>query len=174
MTFLSTPPNALHLQQGFPFVDSWHSNLSQHCMSSQNFSIYNSLAVFLFLAHMHLCPCNYKLINLSFKKAYTYIFRSRKIDKKLKDLYLILKLVFWRKKKNVVGWKVATIKRKRKQAEFLGTTEKRKKKKNRRSWPGSSHQSSAVMNPTSIHEDMGSVPDLNQWVKDLAVPWAVV
>lgn len=130
MTFLSTPPNALHLQQGFPFVDSWHSNLSQHCMNSQNFSIYNSLAVFLFLAHMHLCPCNYKLINLSFKKAYTDIFRSRKIDKKLKDLYLILKLVFWRKKKKMLWderWQPS--RGKESKLNFLGLLRRGKKKK---------------------------------------------
>ena len=34
--------------------------------------------------------------------------------------------------------------------------------------PGSSHCVSAVMNPTSIHEDVGSFPSLTQWVKDLA------
>ena len=39
---------------------------------------------------------------------------------------------------------------------------------------GSSLHGSLVMNLTSIHEDVGSIPGLNRWVKDLALLWTVV
>ena len=41
---------------------------------------------------------------------------------------------------------------------------------NKRHITGCSYCGSAVMNPPSIHEDMGLIPGLSQWVKDLALP----
>ena len=35
---------------------------------------------------------------------------------------------------------------------------------------GSSHHGSGLTNPVSIHEDASSIPGLDHWVKDLALP----
>ena len=41
-------------------------------------------------------------------------------------------------------------------------------------WLGSSYCESAVMNPTRIHEDSGSIPGLTQWVNDPVLLQTVV
>ena len=37
----------------------------------------------------------------------------------------------------------------------------------------SSHRGAVEMNPTRKHEVVGLIPGLTQWVKNLALPWAV-
>ena len=53
-----------------------------------------------------------------------------------------------------------------KEGAFIGRTSQK------RGIRSSRHGSAVTM--TTIREDMGSIPDLSQWVKDLALPWAVV
>ena len=48
--------------------------------------------------------------------------------------------------------------------------EKAKRRKKKVFQEGSSHSGLVVANPTSNHEDVGSIPALAQWVKDPALP----
>ena len=41
----------------------------------------------------------------------------------------------------------------------------------KRSVAAHSHCGSVATNPTSVLEDVGLIPDLTQWVKDLALLW---
>ena len=55
---------------------------------------------------------------------------------------------------------------------FHNKMSKKKKKKNY-NW-GVHIVAQWVTNPTSVHEDVGLIPGPAQWVKDLALPWAMV
>ena len=50
------------------------------------------------------------------------------------------------------------------------TTTKRQKDKNQNKQKESSSYGTAEMNPASIHENVGLIPGLAQWVGDLALP----
>ena len=52
--------------------------------------------------------------------------------------------------------------------------EKKKKNSIFECFGGRSHCGSVEMNPTSILEDVSSIPGLEQWVKDPVLPQAVV
>ena len=50
---------------------------------------------------------------------------------------------------------------------------KKKERKKERKKKKSSHYGLVEMNPTSIHEDVGSIPGSAQWAKDLALTYGV-
>ena len=56
----------------------------------------------------------------------------------------------------------------------MGQTQERRKNDKYKSRSRSSHCGSVVMNLTSIHEDVGLIPGLTQWLKDPALLQAVV
>ena len=50
----------------------------------------------------------------------------------------------------------------------------KKKKKDKKRVRGSSHCGLVIMNTTSVHEDIGSIPGPAQWVEDPVLPLALV
>ena len=55
-----------------------------------------------------------------------------------------------------------------------GPIKEKKKKKELKKKGGSSPCGSVVTNPTSIHENAGSIPDLTQWVKESGIDLSCV
>ena len=54
---------------------------------------------------------------------------------------------------------------------MLRATQKKLKKKKSKETKESSHCGSAEVNPTRIHEDVGLIPGLAQWVRDPVLLW---
>ena len=54
------------------------------------------------------------------------------------------------------------------------SSEEKEEKKDKIYWGGVPVMVQWLTNANGIHEDMGLIPGLAQWVKDLALPWAVV
>ena len=66
-------------------------------------------------------------------------------------------------------WVVARGEKREGWAEWVKEIKRYKLSLENKSW-GSSHCCAVETNLTSIHEDMGSIPGLTQWVRDLALP----